>query len=214
MAANPQNVQPSKEEPSANQSPTPSNVEEPVHIAEELDNLDKDSRMHTLMVVGAVLLVIAAVLAALSYMTRPKPKASGTLDEAYAVALQGDNVLVTVKVNFENIGGKPLWIKDIKAQFTGADGREYTDTAANALDFDRYFRGFPDLRDHSIQPLKVETKVAPGEQVRGSVIFSLPVTLDAFNNRKSLAVIVTPYASFMAPNASEEPPVIITKQGK
>ena len=207
----PQKLRPIPEE-KLSPSPSVPPKEEPLHIADELDDLDKESKLQTMLVVGVVLLVIAIGVAVLSYVVRPKPKASGTLSDAYAVALPGDNVLTTIKVTFDNIGGKSLWIKNIKAKLVTADGREYTDTAASAADFDRYFRGFPDLREHSIQPLKLETKVDPGEHARGSVVASFPVPLDTFNSRKSLAVIITPYASYMSPSASEEAPVVITAE--
>jgi hypothetical protein len=145
--------------------------------------------------IGVVLIalaVIAVIVGIVSYGMRPKPGARGSIDEAFAVALPGDNVLATVKVTLHNVGGKPLFIKNIKAQIN-TDKGEFKDEAANAADFDRYFRGYPDLRDHSLQALKVETRLAPGEEARGSVIVSFPVTLDAFNNRKSMAVVIEPY---------------------
>jgi hypothetical protein len=174
-----------------------------VHIAAELKDLEeKDDKARAFVIVGIVLVVIAILVGLLAYTLRPTPKAVGAIDEAYAVALPGDNVLSTIKVTFRNIGGKPLWIRNLKAQLATADGKQYKDEAANAVDFDRYFLGFPDLRDHSLQPLKVETRLEPGEQTRGSVIVSFPVTLDTFNRRKSLAVIIEPY---------DQPSVTITK---
>ncbi len=198
--------------PSAASEPAPAG--EPIHIAEELDDIEKESKARTFIVVGAVLLVIAVIVVAFSILMRPKPKASGTIDEAYAVALPGDNVLATIKVTINNVGGKPLWIRDLKAELVTADGKKFSDVAANAVDFDRYFRGYPDLRDHSIQPLKVETKIDPGEQVRGSIIAAFPVTLDMFNARQSLSAIVIPYAGAMAPGTTNEEPVIITTKAK
>jgi hypothetical protein len=185
---------------------------EPVQIGEDLDVLEKESKVHTFVVVGVVLLLIAVVIAVVSFATRPQPAASGTLDSAFSVALQGDNVLTTIKVTFHNVGGKPLWIRDLKAQLTTADGKQYSDVAASPDDFDRYFQYYPDLRDRSIQPLKVETKIDPGEQVRGSIIVSFPVTLDSFNRRKSLSVMVYPYDTFVAPAGGDQPAVVITKQ--
>jgi len=192
--------------PAAGPVPVPA-----IHITEDLDDLEKESKFHTLIVVGIVLLLIAAVVAAIAFATRPQPAANGTLDDAFAVALPGDNVLATVKVSFHNVGGKPLWIRDLKAQLTTGDGKQYSDVAASPVDFDRYFRYYPDLRDRSIQPLKVETKVEPGEQVRGSLIVGFPVTLDAFNARKSLSVMIYPYATAQAPAGGDQPPVVITK---
>jgi hypothetical protein len=173
------------------------------HIGEEMDDLgQREDRAQTTKVVVAVLVAILIVLGILSYLMRAKPKTTGSVDGAYAVALQGDNVLATIKVTINNVGGKPLWIKNLRAQLTTADGKQFKDDAANAADFDRYFQGYPDLRERSLQPVKVETKLGPGEKTRGSVIVSFPVTLDTFKRRQSLQVIVEPY---------DRPPVTLGK---
>lgn len=170
-----------------------------VPLTEEFDKAKWT--MPPIGVVVIALAVIAVIVGLISYGMRPKPGATGSIDEAYAVALPGDNVLATVKVTLRNTGGKPLFIRNIKAQIN-TDKGEFKDEAANAVDFDRYFRGYPDLRDHSILPLKVETRLSPGEQIRGSVIVSFPITVDTFNNRKSLSVVIEPYD--MAPVAIQK----------
>jgi hypothetical protein len=152
-------------------------------------------RPRTLLMVVAVLAVIAVGVGIYSFAKRPKPQATGAILDAFAVALPGNNVLATVTVNFDNIAQSPLWVREIKARLTAADGQPYTDDAASPMDFDRYFQGYPDLRQHSVEPLKVETKVEPGNQMRGSVIVSFPVTLDSFNHRKSLVILIYPYTS-------------------
>jgi hypothetical protein len=43
------------------------------------------------------------------------------------------------------------------------------------------------------QPLKVETRVPAGLQAQGSIIVAFPITVDEFNNRKSLTVTIEPY---------------------
>ncbi len=152
-------------------------------------------------VVAITLLAIAVIIGVISYGLRPKPGGIGSIDDAFAVAVPGESVLATLKLSLQNSGGKPLWIKDLKAQVTTEKG-EFEDVAANAVDFERYFSGFPDLRDHSIAPLKVETKIGPGEQARGSIIVSFPVTVDQFNHRKALVVTVEPY---------DQAPIVIKK---
>ncbi len=152
-------------------------------------------------VVAITLLVIAVVIGIISYGLRPKPGGTGSIDDAFAVAVPDSTVLATLKVSVRNLGVKPLWIKDLKAKLT-TDKGEFEDTAANAIDVDRYFSGFPDLRDHSIAPLKVETKLDPGEQTQGSIIVSFPVTVEEFNNRKALLVTVSPY---------DQAPILIQK---
>ena len=166
---------------------------QPVHIAEELRDLEKDDKTKVFVVAGVVLVGLAIVVGIVAYLLRPQAKATGALESAYAVALPGDNVLVTIKVHFQNVGGKPLWIRNLKGRLTTADGKDYQDEAASAVDFERYFQGYPDLRDNSLQPLKVETMLRPGEQIRGSVILGFPVTMDNYNSRKSLAVTIEPY---------------------
>ena len=161
-----------------------------VPMSEEFDRAKWT--MPPMGVVAIVLAVIAIIVGLVSYGMRPTAAATGSIDEAFAVALPGDNVLATMKVTLNNVGGKPLWIKNVKAKLA-TDKGEFEDDAANAVDFERYFLGFPDLRNHSISPLKVETKMSPGEQARGSIIVAFPVTVDQFNNRKSLTVTVVPY---------------------
>lgn len=187
------------------------------HIGENLEELEKDERSRTVYVLIAVLVVIAVGIGVFMFALRPKAKANGTIQQAVAVALPGDQVLASITVNFNNIGGTPLWVRAVKARLTTADGQQYTDDAASPVDFDRYFRGYPDLREHSSQPLKVETKVEPGDQLRGSVIVAFPVTLESFNQRKSLSLLIYPYAenSYAAATAApgKEDVVVVTQEG-
>lgn len=143
-------------------------------------------------VVGVVLLVIFIAIGVVSYLMRPKPKALGAIDDVFAVAMPNNQVMSTMKVTLHNVGGKPIWIKDIKVTLK-TDKGEFSDTAANAVDFPRYFQAFPDLREHTITPMKVEDQIRPGEQERASVMATFPVDIDQFNGRKSITVTIQPY---------------------
>jgi hypothetical protein len=151
--------------------------------------------------VGMVLAVLAVIIGIVSFITRTRPAGAGNISEAYAIAMPDNTVLAAVTLTLRNTTQKPLWIRNLKARIKTDQG-EFTDDAANAVDFDRYFQAFPDLRGHSSQPLKVETKIMPGAQESGTVIVSFPVTVDDFNARKSLSVIVEPY---------DQRPITITK---
>jgi hypothetical protein len=175
-----------KPEPSA----VPQPEAEPVFVQDEIDSTKWS--MPPWGVVGIVLLVIFIGVGIVSYLMRPKPKATGSIDDVFAVAMSGNSVMCTMKVTLHNIGGKPLWIQDIKAALNTDQG-QFTDTAANAVDFPRYFEAFPDLREHTITPMKVEDRIAPGEQERGSVMATFPVSIDQFNARKSISVTIKPY---------------------
>ena len=115
-----------------------------------------------------VLAVIAAAIVLVWLFTKPKPKGGGSLEDAFAVALPEDHVLATIRVSFAITDSKPLWIREVKARLTAADGQQYEDSAASGADFERYFSGYPELRGHTIQPLKIETKVGPGGRFKAA----------------------------------------------
>jgi hypothetical protein len=188
-------------DPAPDQQSTPDSSQQTnfVLVPEEIDSTKV--RMPPSAPIGIVLLIIFIGMGIAAYVTRPKPKAAGVIEEVYAVALPENNVMVTMKVNLKNVGSKALWIRDLQVKLV-TDKGEFSDEAANAVDFPRYFSGFPDIREHTITPIKVEDKIDPGAQERGSIIASFPVGLDEFNARKSISVIVAPY---------DQAPITITK---
>lgn len=183
--------------PEVSSNPTP---EKPASfVPEEIDS--SKVKLPPWRPIAVVLVGIFIVMAIVSYVTRPKPKGLGTIDEVYAVALPDNSVLVTVKMNIKNVGKKPMWVRNLKVRLVTQKG-EFTDDAASAVDFPRYFQAFPDLQQHTIRPITVEDKITPGAELRGSVMASFSVPLDEFNARKSISVIVEPY---------DQGPVTITK---
>jgi hypothetical protein len=110
-------------------------------------------------------------------------------------------VMVAINVSLENNSPKPSWIHTIQAALDTGSGR-FTDEAAPAVDAERYFQAFPDLKQHALDFLKPEARLDPGSKVSKTIVVSFPVTPEAFNARKSLTVTVTPY---------DEVPVVITK---
>jgi hypothetical protein len=142
-----------------------------------------------LAAVGGVL-IIAAIIA---FVQRAKPQATGTLVHVTAVQIPGQNaVLVALTFSFRNPGPKPLWVHDIKGKLVSSSG-EQTAEAVSAVDFDRYYSGFPELKAGAQQALSPEDKLQPGEQVMRTAIVSFPAMLDVFNQRKSVSVIIQPY---------------------
>ena len=142
-----------------------------------------------LAAVGGVIL-IAGIFA---FLQRAKPQATGTLVRVAAVQIPAQNaVLVALTFSLQNPGEKPLWVHDIKGRLVSASGEQTAD-AVSAVDFDRYYTAFPDLKV-GVQPaLSPEDKLQPGEHVMRTVIVSFPVMLDSFNQRKSVSVVIQPY---------------------
>ena len=147
--------------------------------------------------------IVALVVAAIAFLGRAKPVASGSINDVGVVQVSDNSVLAVVQFTMYNTTEKPLWIKEMGAKIKTDQG-EFSDTAASASDFERYFQGFPDLRIHAGTPMLVETKIPPGGRQSGTILVSFPINKDAFDKRQSLSVIVTPY---------DQRDVVLTKTG-
>lgn len=138
------------------------------------------------------LLIVAAAVAFVGYFNRAKPPAEGAIDQITAVSAPGDSTMVAVTVHFKNTTDKMLYIRNVKSTVQTSKG-EFTDDAANASDYDRYYQAFPDLKQNTKPPIIQDTQVAQGASGIGTVIFSYPVTKDVFDGRQSFTVTVQPY---------------------
>ncbi len=136
---------------------------------------------------------VLAVAAIISLLQRPKPQASGTLVNQAAAQIHSQNaILVALTFTLRNPGEKSLWVKSIEGKLVTPDG-EQTGEALSAVDFDRYYQAFPDLKRNAQPALAPEDKLQPGQQITRTVIVSFPVLLETYNHRKSLSVIIQPY---------------------
>lgn len=147
--------------------------------------------------------IVAVVVAAIAFLGRAKPVASGSINEVGVAQVSDNSVLAVIQFTMYNTTEKPLWIKEMGAKIKTDQG-EFSDTAASAADFERYFQGFPDLRLHAGDPMLVETKIPPGGKQHGTIIVSFPINKDGFDKRQSLSVVVTPY---------DQRDVVLTKTG-
>jgi len=154
---------------------------------------------------GIVLICVAvvAVIAAIYALThRAHALSTGSIDDVVTVPMPGqDMVMVAVNVSLQNNEDKPIWIKTIQAT-ADAGGSKQTDDAAPAVDAQRYFQAFPDLKQHALELMTAETRISPRSKLTGTIVVSFPVKADAFAARKSLTVTITPY---------DELPVVMTK---
>jgi hypothetical protein len=120
-----------------------------------------------------------------------------------AVQIPGQTAsLVALTFTLHSSGEKSLWVHDIQAKLSASSG-EQTSDAISAIDFDRYYQAFPALKVNSQQALSPEDKLQPGQELKRTIIASFPVTLDEFNRRKSVSVIIQPY--------DQPVPVVLTR---
>ncbi len=163
----------------------------PFDIGEEYGTAKKN--LPPIKIVLAAIAVVAVIAAIFALVQRPHSLANGALGQMTVVEVPGQNiVMVALNVSIHNTGEKVYWIKSIEAALD-ADTGHFTDDAASATDFDRYFQAFPSLKEHALQPLIPESKIAAGAYDSGTVIVSFPVTADVFAKRKSLSVTIYAY---------------------
>ena len=172
-----------------------------IHIGDEFGTAKRNlPPVKILLIALAGVLVIAGVI---SFLQRAKPQAAGSLDSVTAVQIPNQTAsLVALTFTLHSSGERSLWVRSIQAKLT-ASGGEQTSDAVSAVDFDRYYQAFPALKATAQPALSPEDKLQPGQEIKRTVIVSFPVTLDAFNQRKSVSVIIQPY--------DQPVPVVLTK---
>jgi hypothetical protein len=162
-----------------------------VPITEELDSPRRT--LPAVLPLAIALVVVVVFIVGITYVFRAKPIAQGEIDNVfYSQNRDQPNSMVSIQVSLKAVGNKPLYIKSIRAELTTRD-KSYTDVAASPSDYARYLQAYPELKDHVMKPLQVETMIPPGAEEHGTVIVSFPVEEGEFEARKSLTVTVEPY---------------------
>jgi hypothetical protein len=162
-----------------------------IHIADEFGTAKRNLPPARILVIAtAGILILVGIF---SFVQRAKPQGAGSLDSVAAVDLPGQNsVLVALTFTLRNSGKKSMWIHDIQGKLVSAGGESSGD-AVSAVDFDRYYQAFPGLKQNPQPALMPEEKLQPGQEVQRMIMVSFPGNLDAFNQRKSVSVVIQPY---------------------
>jgi hypothetical protein len=171
------------------------------HIGEEFGTAKKNLPPVKIIGIGIALIAVAWAIAA--FVQRPRPSASGTINEVVAVEIPNQHaVMVAINLAFQNIGTKPFFIQTIKADVQTTDNT-FSSDAASTVDLDRYYQAFPALKQYAGPPLQRESKIDVGGQTKGTIIVSFPVTPEVFATRKLLRVTIQPY--------DQPVPLVLTK---
>jgi hypothetical protein len=142
-----------------------------------------------LIAVGAVLVVVLIA----SLLKRPKPQAAGSLDNVMAVEIpEQTSTMVALTFTLHNTSEKAFYVRTLGGSLKTASGESSAD-AVSAVDFDRYFQAFPMLKNGAQPALAPETEIPVGSSVTRTIIVAFPVTLDSFNQRQSVSVVIWPY---------------------
>jgi hypothetical protein len=137
---------------------------------------------------------VAILVGVIAFVQRAKPQGAGSINFVAAAEVPTQNiVLAAITFTLHNSAQKSLWVRSLKAQLATADGQTYDNQAASAVDLDRYYQLFPSLKEGSAPAISPETKLLAGTEMKGTIIVSFPVAKEAFDHRKSLAVVIQPY---------------------
>ncbi len=172
-----------------------------INIGEEYGTAKKNlpPAKIVLIAIGAVLVVVLIA----SFLKRAKPQGAGSLDNVVAVEIPGQNsTMVALTFTLHNASEKALYVRELQSSMKAPSG-DATADAVSAVDFDRYFQAFPDLRNGAQPALAPETRIEPGQSVTRTIIVAYEKTLSDFNQRKSVSVVVWPY--------NETVPIVLTK---
>jgi hypothetical protein len=162
-----------------------------INIGEEYGTAKKNLPPAKIVViaVGAVLVVVLIA----SFLKRAKPQASGSLDNVVAIEIPGQtSTMVALTFTLNNTSDKALYVRSLEGSVTTSSGESKAE-AVSAVDFDRYFQAFPALKSGAQPALSPEVRIEVGQTVSRTIIVAFPITLDTFNQRKSVSAIIWPY---------------------
>jgi hypothetical protein len=96
-----------------------------------------------------------------------------------------DQVLVFAHVKLRNQSKMPLFLHQAMANVTLDDGI-HTSYVATPTDYERAFKGFPELAPFHGNPLPSEPTLQPGESIEGDILASFRLDKQQWDARKGL----------------------------
>ena len=162
-----------------------------INIGEEYGTAKKNLPPAKIVAIAIAAVLVVVFIA--SFLKRAKPQGGGSLDNVVAVEIPGQNsTLAALTFTLQNSSDKALYVHSLQGSVKTASGDSTAD-AVSAVDFDRFFQAFPALKNGAQPALAPEVRLEVGQAVSRTIIVSFPMTLDAFNQRKSVSAIIWAY---------------------
>jgi hypothetical protein len=162
-----------------------------INIGEEYGTAKKNLPPAKIVAIAIAAVLVVVLIA--SFVKRAKPQGSGSLDNVIAVEIPGQNsTLAALTFTLHNSSDKALYIRGLQGSVKTASGDSAAD-AVSAVDFDRFFQAFPALKNGTQPALAPEVRIEVGQTVSRTIIVPFPMTLDAFNQRKSVSAVIWAY---------------------
>jgi hypothetical protein len=162
-----------------------------INIGEEFGTAKRALPPAMTVMIAIVAVIIAGV--AFAFLQQAKPRAAGSIQSVNTAPVPSDQlILAAITIRLQNTSSKRLWIKSVRAELQTTSGEQSADAIA-AVDFPRFFAGFPTLSNGAQPALAPEDTLQPGESVTRTVLVGFHISPDEFAQRKSLSVVILPY---------------------
>lgn len=104
-----------------------------------------------------------------------------------------DDLYVAATVKIDDKLRLPIFIKDITANLTAADGGQVTASAAQKNDLPSIYTSFPKLKPLVSAPLLRETEIQPGQSAEGMVLLHFSVPQSVWDQRSKATITIDTY---------------------
>jgi hypothetical protein len=101
-----------------------------------------------------------------------------------------DEMIVIADVQIKSTTKLPLFLQDMLADVTLANGEVQESRAANGEDARKVFIAYPELAAHKGTPVPRGITMTPGQVVDGQLIFHFPITKQDWDSRKAFDIMV------------------------
>lgn len=101
-----------------------------------------------------------------------------------------DEEIVIASVHIKSQTQMPLFLHDMWADVTLADGTTQRSTAASTNDFHNVFVAYPDLASKQTAPILRDTTMTPGQELEGQIIFHYPISGQQWDQRRDFKIYV------------------------
>lgn len=163
---------------------------------------------HPLLIVFVAVIVVVGIIGAYVWATYTGPVHTGQVVSvtAYPIhrelstgsglgGLNGgpnvyDEVIVIADVRIKSTTKLPLFLQDMMADVTLANGEVQESRAANGEDARKVFVAYPELAPHKGPPVPRGITMTPGQVVDGQLIFHFPITKQDWDSRKAFDITV------------------------
>jgi hypothetical protein len=169
---------------------------------------NEQSGVHPIFAAVAAVVIVVAIIGVYVWMNTKPPVHAGQLTSitAYPIhrelstgsAIGGlagakdvyDEEIVIASVHIRSQTQMPLFLHDMWADVTLADGSTQRSIGASTNDFHNVFIAYPDLASKQTAPILRDTTMTPGQQLDGEIIFHYPISAQQWDQRKDFKVYV------------------------